>query len=368
MKFHIIRILTAALIMLSAGATLLRADGKDEFIRPEHEWEVTSGKPCMVVFEPDNNSRTRTTFCIDGEGELKTVVIEELDRTSSRRPVVFRTMYIFNMLGDVVGAKTINYINMNDGSVEEKESISNNLALVKDEQVKYRDFWSGSIIPEKKDSKGNWIKGIHVTSTTRNPIKREITYYGDGNAAEKKALSIMAEADSLMQYCKDNAWTIDEKDARERKSAHGFWWNLIVPALVSIVLSWLSCKVFYSKRSVPNYVIMLLPAALAFVIGEYIIIPAGPYGHLWTVLYWIIAAGAYGITIQLHIYGRCPRCGSASARLTARRHETKTTTKTAKYPDGREEVLEKDTEKSTTDFLQCEECGYRWKHFWFGHM
>lgn len=362
MKLLLSVIVLLVMSVIAANATNA-SEEKKEFLHPEYEWVVSEGKPCMVVFEPKKNARIRKTYCFNKEGVLAALLREELDSPASTRPIIARWLYAFDKYYNVVGIKKTSYRYGDGGKVESGEALHNNLATLRSEQIKYRDGILVSVSPAKEDGKGNWLIGYSSKNKSEPDISRKIYYYGDDRAMEAKTNEILAEADSLVQYCKSEAWSLDERISNERKSSHGLWWNVLLPALISALLCYVSFRVFYRNRKVSNTVIMLVPAIAIYAVGNYFIIPMGPYGALWTFLYWVISfiVGAYLLNTLLAV--RCPRCASYNnATRIASEHRVRKRKEVATYEDGHKEVLSSSTEHTYTDTYMCDECGCTWRH------
>lgn len=361
------KLLLFVALAILAVTDVFAAEEEKEFVRPKYEWVVSEGKPCAVVFEPQG-ILMRKTYYFNEKGEMKALLREELDSPGSTRPLVARYLFAFDKSYQVIGMKRTFYNYGDGGKVVENEAIHNNYACLKEERVHYRDGGLNSVSPTKKDGKGNWLAGDDYTSAPKvYPISRKIYYYGEHSKFEAKTKEILAEADSLVRYCEAERWSAAHKNTMERKSSHGLWWNVLLPALISALFSFLFFKIFCLNRKVSNLMIMIVSALTIYVVGNYLVIPLGPYGGLWTFLYWLIAFIVGGFLLSSLMVLRCPRCAAyGGAKRIARKYETKTDTETAVYSDGHKEVLNRSVERTTIDTYRCNECGCTWKHHIFG--
>lgn len=360
------------ILLIVAASCRIYANEEKEFILPKYEWIVSTGNPCMIVFKPQHHAvRTRKTYFFNPQGELKALLLEDLDGPGSSRPVIIRLLYAFDPHYNVIGVKQINYNYGTGGKIIPHETLYNNYAKLKSEQIHYRDGGLNSVSPTQKDSKGNWLEGENHSSAPGKPypISRKIYYYNEDPKSEAKTQKILAEADSLVQYCNANKWSVSERNAEERKNAHGFWWNLLLPALISAVVSLVAFNTMCGNRKISNLLIMIITGFVIYFIGNYLVIPLGPYGHLWTVLYWIITFIVGARFLSGLLAKRCPRCGAYDdLTLLSRIFKTKTKEEFTKRGDDPWERTSKQVEHTTEDTYKCHVCGCTWKHTMFGHV
>lgn len=331
-----------------------------------HVWTFQSGSPCKIVIDR-LYSGPHKTFYFTRDGKMLAAFAEYLDTPDSHRPIVSSSFYAYDENENLVGLESY-YYNLGDrGSIDTVFKRANNYTLSKKEQLRRLEDGVGKTVyqPEDVDSKGNWLisKKLKYNGSLGDEYKRKIYYYGESTKVEKEVKDAFVRRDSLLSYCKANAWSAGEKADANRKDNYGLWWNILVPLLLGVLFGYIPSYMMSTRSKLSNMAIIIISIAIAWFVGgsiAKIVLIIGPYGSIWEMVFWVIAVGSFLACLSITLYKRCPNCASFDCRVIKREIVEEEEKETTKYLDGSKETSRRYHYK-TIETIRCEKCGHVWK-------